>query len=268
MYMIFFFKSSSLLVSFAFLAILVFLLIANESHRFKAMGLSFKFALLGVCFLAFFSCVVPIFVGHMGTLVFLLSLVVGSLPLVLIGWWIQVKRAPLFEKAKSQILLPMGCVLIAFLSLYALKLTPPVPLSIPFMGVYHGVERQGEHYQLANERTWWKFWQHGDQDFGAQKADKIYVAFRIFSPTNFSDQVLMRWYWRDNKRGWMLQDSIPIKIIGGREEGFRGYGVKTNYQPGEWRVQVETTDGREIGRIYFHLEILPEEPRTFEYDIM
>jgi hypothetical protein len=80
--------------------------------------------------------------------------------------------------------------------------------------------------------------------------------------------VIVRWYWKDNRAGWMLQDSIPIKIVGGRQEGFRGYGVKSNYQPGQWKVQVETTDDREIGRIYFDLEIAPEEPRTFETEIM
>jgi len=69
--------------------------------------------------------------------------------------------------------------------------------------------------------------------------------------------VLMGWYRYEGGpkgRGWVLQDTIPIKIVGGREEGFRGYGVKTNYQPGKWKVEVETTDRREIGRIYFSVE--------------
>jgi hypothetical protein len=52
--------------------------------------------------------------------------------------------------------------------------------------------------------------------------------------------------------------------VGGREEGFRGYGVKTNYQPGDWKVQVETADGREIGRIYFDVETVAEGRRNFE----
>ncbi len=73
----------------------------------------------------------------------------------------------------------------------------------------------------------------------------------------------MRWYLKDGARGWTLQDSIPIKIVGGREQGFRGYGFKSRYQAGEWKVQVETTDAREIGRVYFSLEIGPEAPRSF-----
>ena len=54
-YTIFFFKSSSLLVSFGFMAVLVLLLIANETPRLKFLGLSLKFALLALCFLCFFA---------------------------------------------------------------------------------------------------------------------------------------------------------------------------------------------------------------------
>jgi hypothetical protein len=77
----------------------------------------------------------------------------------------------------------------------------------------------------------------------------------------------MRWYWKEGARGWVLHDTIPIKIIGGREQGFRGYGVKTNFQPGPWKVQVETTDGREIGRVYFELETVLAGPREITADI-
>ena len=61
----------------------------------------------------------------------------------------------------------------------------------------------------------------------------------------------MRWYWKDTGGHWKLQDSIPIHITGGREEGFRGYGAKNNFQAGDWKLQVETLDDREIGRVYF-----------------
>lgn len=267
-YTMFFFKSSSLIVSFFFLAVMTAILIANESQRFKRSELALKFAMLGLCFLCYFAYVVPMAVGYISFLVFLLSMFVGTLPLIFVGWWIQKNRPPYFERAKKQILMPMGLVLLSFLALYAVKLIPPVPLHIPFIGVYHTVERTTEGYKLGHERPWWRFWQNGDQNFQAQRNDKIVVFFRIFSPTRFSDQVVVRWYWKDNRAGWVLQDSIPIKIVGGREEGFRGYGQKSNYQPGEWKVAVETTDEREIGRVYFTLDIAPEAPRTFEYDTM
>jgi hypothetical protein len=95
------------------------------------------------------------------------------------------------------------------------------------------------------------------------------VFFRIVSPARFADQVQLRWYWRAGGvvGGWALQDTIPIAIVGGRAQGFRGYGVKANHQPGDWKVQVETTDGREIGRIYFELEIAAQAPRIWQSEI-
>jgi hypothetical protein len=267
LYTIYFFKSSSLLVSFSFLAFLVLLLVANESRRFKSLGLPFKFALLSLCLLSFFAHVAPIFIGSIGLGVFLLSMLIGSLPLVAVGWGIRAGTPALFARARRQILVPLGAVLVGFLAFYLFKLIPPVPLSIPFIGIYHGVERTDVGYRLSHERPPWRLWHNGDQAFAAQPGDKVYVFFRIFSPTRFSDQVLVRWYWKDGTRGWTLQDSIPIKIVGGRAQGFRGYGVKSNYQPGDWKVQVETTDGREIGRIYFNLRSAPEAPRSFVVDL-
>ncbi len=258
LYTIFFFKSSSLLVSFSFLAFLVLLLIANETPRFKALGLHFKFALLALCLLSFAAAVVPIAVGSIGLWVFLLSMLVGAAPLAALGWRLRANPA-----VRRKMLVPLGLVLLGFLTAYLFRVIPPVPLSIPFIGIYHGVERTPEGFRLAHERPWWRFWHNGDQRFAAQPGDRVYVFFRVFSPANFSDQVLLRWH-RRLPGGWSLQDTIPIRIVGGREEGFRGYGFKGNYEPGEWKIQVETTDGREIGRIYFDLEVAPAGPRVLE----
>ncbi len=194
LYAIFFFKSSSLLVSFGFLAFLVALLIANESRRFKALGMHVKFALLALCFLSFSAAVVPILAGSIGLGVFLLSMLVGCLPPVAAAWWIRSRRPGLFAQARRQILLPLGCVLVGFLASYLARVIPPVPLSIPFIGVYHTVERTEEGYRLTHERTWWRIWHNGDQQFRAQPGDKVYVFFRIFSPARFADEVQMRWY--------------------------------------------------------------------------
>jgi hypothetical protein len=267
LYTIFFFKSSSLLVSFSFLGLMVLLLAANESKRLKSRGLTFKFALFSLCVLSFSAAVVPVFAGSIGPAVFLLSMGIGSVPALAAGAWIARRAPDLSARARRQILVPAGAVLAGFLVFYLFRLIPPVPLSLPFIGVYHGVEKQEDVYRLSHERPLWRFWHNGDQEFVARPGDRVYVFFRIFSPTRFSDQVLVRWYWKDGARGWTLQDSIPIRIVGGREQGFRGYGFKSKYQPGEWKVQVETTDAREIGRVYFDLELGPEAPRSFDIDI-
>ena len=267
LYTLFFFKSASLFVSFAFMLVLAALLVANESKRLKAQfGLSLKFALFSLCLVSFCAGVVPVFVGTIGPFVFLLSMLVACIPLAVIYRRIHIHAPDRVQQARRQILMPFGLVLVVFLSLYLVRLIPPVPLSLHFIGVYHNVERNDDVYKLSHERPFWRIWDNGDQKFLAQPGDRIFVYFRLFSPARFSDQVLMRWYWKDTAGSWKLQDSIPIKIVGGREKGFRGYGTKNNYQPGDWKLQVETTDEREIGRVYFEVETGPQTPRLFEVD--
>src|SRR5258706_8421329 len=164
-YTIFFFKSSSLLVSFGFLVFLAFLLWANESEHFKSRGLTFKFVLLALCAMCFAANVVPIAVGSIGTTVFLVSMLVGCVPMVGVAWWIRKKKPDLFPRARRQMLVPLGGVLIGFLVFYYFRLIPPVPLSIPFIGIYHAVEKTQDTYRLSHERPAWRIWHHGDQEF-------------------------------------------------------------------------------------------------------
>lgn len=63
----------------------------------------------------------------------------------------------------------------------------------------------------------------------------------------------MRWL-KDSEDGWLTSDKIPLTITGGREQGFRGYSFKYNYQPGDWQVRIETENGLEIGRISLEIE--------------
>jgi hypothetical protein len=265
-YTVFFFKSSSLLVSFSFMLVMIALLVLNEFGPFRRLGLAFRFALLSLCALSFCATVVPIAFGRVGLLVFLVSMAAACVPMLALAAGIRRWRPERYAAAREQMLMPFGLMLIVFLGAYLLRVIPPVPLSIPFIGVYHSVERTQDTYRLSHERPEWAFWRNGDQKFRAQPGDRVYVFFRVFSPASFADEVSMRWFWRA-ERGWALQDTIPIRIVGGRAEGFRGYGFKSRYPPGEWKVQIETTDGREIGRVYFDVEAAAASARSFKFDV-
>jgi hypothetical protein len=265
-YTLFFFKSSSLLVSFWFMLVMVALLFLNEFGPFKRLGISFKFALLSLCGLSFSATVVPVILGQVGIRIFLVSMAVGCLPMFGLAAWIRRRSPERVAAVRHQMLVPFGLMLVVFLGAYLLRVIPAVPLSLPFIGVYHSVERTQDGYQLGHERPMWAFWRNGDQRFHAQPGDRVYVFFRVFSPASFADEVSMRWFHRE-KHGWALQDTIPIKIVGGRAQGFRGYGFKSKYQPGAWKVQIETTDGREIGRVYFDVVTVPASARSFTVEL-
>ena len=120
-----------------------------------------------------------------------------------------------------------------------------------FIGIYHDVKKVDGGYELTSTSPHWKFWQSGDQTFLARPGDVVHCFAQIFSPTQFKDQLQARWLYWDSSQGWLSSDAIPIPVTGGREEGFRAMTKKVNFQPGHWRVQIETMDAREIGRVSF-----------------
>jgi hypothetical protein len=265
LYTLFYFKSASLASSFFFMIILGGIFVVNEWPYFQRLGYGMKFALLALCTMSYFAYVIPTLVGQTGAMVFLGSILLAMLPLILL-FRLAVKRGVPMAVANKQILRPSLIVLIGFLLAYLLRIIPPVPLSIQYMGVFHEITRTEEgKYDLAFERPWWKFWQNGDQDFAAQPGDKVVIFFRLYSPMRFKDEVRLLWYLKDPKFGWVLQDRIPIKTSGGREEGFRGYAQKGNFTAGRWRVVLETSDEREIGRLGFSLAVVPPGPREYNH---
>jgi len=157
---------------------------------------------------------------------------------------------------------------------------PPVPLSVQFIGIYHevippgaraateeGRTRADRTYELRHQRPWWKVWAHGDQDFAARPGDIVYCFARVFAPRGFEDAIYVRWLRRGREGGWLEQGRAQLGIVGGRGDGFRTFATKKNYQPGRWRVEIETADGRDIGTIHFDLaDDLSTGERTFFTD--
>jgi hypothetical protein len=264
---VFYFKSSSIFVSFGFLLVLIGLLVANELKRFKELEIPFKWALFALCLLSYLLYVVPIVLGYIGLTTFLISWVLTLVSIALIVVYLR-KQKDIAVKIEKVVVLPSTAILAVFAIAYWLQLVPPVPLSIKYMGIYHQVQRTPDgRYELLHQKPWWKFWQNGDQVFMASPGDKIFCYFRLYSPAKFKDEIRLHWLKKDPLRGWESQDKVPLRVSGGREEGFRGFGTKANYEPGNWRVQVETTEGREIGRVYFEINTSPpSEERQFEIE--
>ncbi len=265
-YAFFYFKSASLLVSIAFMVLVGGLLVANEFLRIPRHQIVLKLVLYFLCLTSFWLYIVPMLVGFIGILSFILALVIsnGFIWMIygLVGRIVE-KKAVSHEVKRSIQKKMLGSgygVLIVFILFYTLQIIPPVPLSLKYIGIFHSVEKENGAYVLKYTRPWWKFWERGDQTFYTRPGDSIAAFVRVFAPRGFKDQLFVRWMLRTSQ-GWQKVDLIPINVSGGREDGFRGYTVKSNYQPGEYRVQVETTDGREVGRI--SLEVIAD-PETTE----
>lgn len=254
-YSLFYIKSASFLSSFIFLGLLITVILLNELSVVQSSKVAVKVAFFAICVFSFFSVLFPIIFGFVGWVPFLFS--VAATVLI---FWLQYKilqrsniALPVLHRTLTG---PASAVLGVFLLFYFLGWIPPVPLSVTAQGIYHNVEKREGQFILTYENTW-KFWQDSDKVFKAQPGDKLYFYAQIYSPARISDQIILHWQMKNAKGDWMTTDKVPLSISGGRKEGYRTFATKANYQPGEWRVSVETSLGSEISRYYF--DVVPAE---------
>jgi hypothetical protein len=265
-YTIFYYTSASAITSFFFILLLAALMLANEIPKFQKLGLPVRVILYNICVLSYCAFFYPILMGHVGPLPFWLGFISSFLVMILV-WKLNFKEDKSKELLRKHVLLPTVSIHLAFLLGYYTSLIPPVPIAVKRIGIYYDVVKEDGKYIGKYQRPFWKIWSKGSQEFRARKGDKVVVLLSIFSPARFEDEVYLKWYFDEDRGGWHLEDTIPLSILGGRDEGFRGYGVKQFYRFGDWRIIVETSDGREVGRINLEIqEDTSTDDRKFKTD--
>lgn len=264
-YTLFYFKSASLGVSLLFLAVLASLIAVNELKPFKRSGTLLRMGLFSLCLVSYFTYLVPTLAGRLGSALFLGSIACASVCAAALAWWLKASLPGQWPAVRGHAVYPFAAVASLFTVLYFAKVIPPVPLSLSEIGVYHGVSRRGDSFELVTMLPRWKFWQRGEQTFLARPGDAVYCWAVVFAPTDFRERLAVRWRFR-GRDGWGEPDTIPLLIAGGRDGGWRGFTSKANYRPGRWRVEIITSDGRELGRIDLTIvadeSIEPRAPRS------
>lgn len=146
--------------------------------------------------------------------------------------------------------------------LYFTNLIPPIPLSLKNAGVYHSINKNVYgNYDVTYENNGWKDYFKLYPDFNKVAGMPIYAFSAIFSPTNLNINVIHEWQYFDKTNGkWITDMSINLSLIGGRDGGFRTYSMRSNLNPGKWRVNIKTERGQIIGRLKFNLVSSLTEP--------
>lgn len=265
MYSLFYIKSSSFLSSVVFVVGMSALILANELPIVKKAHVSLKFGLYAICLFSFYSILLPMILGFVGFLPFTLSIVM-TVGTFFIQFKLLSKSLPDFSILMRAILAPGFSVITLFILFFFLGWIPPVPISVAEQGIYHHIEKSHDGYTLSIEKyPSWKFWLSSDEDFKAEPGDVIYFYAQVYSPARFSDEIFIQWSLKETNGKWYIADRVPMKILGGRKNGFRGYANKSNYKAGEWRIQLLTSNGQEISRLYFDVSIVDTNPaRTFD----
>ncbi len=253
-YTIYYSRSASLSATAVFFGLLVVFLVANEFLKDRLTNVRLLVSLYALVCFAFFTFFLPVVVGRMNTLVFLTGAVLSGLVTLRVVNLIYRGNAAFSRQDLALTATPPLAVIGVLVGFYFLNWIPPVPLSLQFGGIYRKVAKENDTYQLSFEKgSWYQVWKRSDTLFPADR--QVFCFTAVFAPVDLNTTIYHDWQYRANgKRPFRTADRLPIKISGGREGGYRAYTVKQGLDAGEWRVDVQTEDGRILGRVNFRVE--------------
>lgn len=263
-YAIFYLQSASLTATAVFFALLVGLLVGNEFLHDRLSNLRLLVSLYALTVFSFLTFFIPVLTGFMNTAVFLIGAILGATVTVGVVRLVYRGIADRLPREAFLTSLPAVGLIGLLVGFYFLNWIPPVPLSMKFGGIYHTVGKADGAYQLTFEQgAWYQFWKRSDDPFRGGAPAYCFTA--VFAPVDLHTTIYHRWQYRPHGSGaFSTTDRVAFAISGGREKGYRGHTVKQLVQPGDWRVDVETAEGRIIGRVSFRVEEQNGAPPVFE----
>jgi len=254
-FLVFYSRSAVVTKSWPYLAVLTAFFIGNEVLKRYHSRLVFTTTLF---FFAVFSCAivtVPIYTHTIGRLTFLLSGAVAVGVLVLFLYLLAAINRTQYVAARGKIALGAAGVYVLMNVFYFTNTLPPLPLALSRVGIYHMVKKTGDVYEAVGEAAPWYTEFGYPPTLHVTAGQPLYAYSAVFAPTKLSIKIVHRWRRYDPKSGhWLTVSSVTFPINGGRDGGYRGYTIKHNVQPGDWRVDIDTVDNHLIGRVTFKVE--------------
>jgi hypothetical protein len=244
-YAIFYFRSATLTSTAVFFSVLVIFLVANEFLRDRLSNLRLLVSLYALVCFGFFTFFLPVMTGYMNVLVFLGGAVLSGAVTFRVVELIYRNNPDRSRREAVGVSVPAFAVIALLVGFYFLNWIPPVPLSMTFGGIYHEVKKTDDRFELSFERSWYQIWKQSNSTFPSD--EPVYCFTAVFAPVSLNATVYHHWYFRPSRElSFTHADRIPVRISGGREGGYRAYTFKRRLDPGDWRVDVETEDGRII----------------------
>ena len=252
-FLIFYSRSISWATNFGFLLVLVVGLVFNEFLNRRLSSFPAQLTLLFFCSASMFAYLFPVAAKFMSPWLFRAALV-ASLALCM-SVFIIGKRA---GRVKHRRFGPLEIWILVLATLamdfaYQNNWIPPVPLSVEEGGVYNLVSRNGDSFRLE-----WDTQHRGifapeyARTFFYNEGDLVYCFTSVFAPTQLKERLYHVWQRYDSSaREWISTDRIGFDMRGGRSKGYRGMTLKRKVGVGEWRVIVETGEGKILTRIPF-----------------
>lgn len=252
---IFYSESAELNSSWPFIIFLIVVVFSNEIFRKHHETTAFQLIMLFVASFLYFVFAVPIFLAEISTRSFLIS---GGLSIAFLFSVMFI----LSKVARKRFLHRHTFLIITIIFLYGLfnflyfsNIIPPIPLALKNSGVYHSLKRVVNNYEVTYESSE-NLWSDEDKTFRTNFEHKnAYVFSSIFAPANVSVPIYHEWWkFDEDLKDWKLISKIEFPIIGGREDGYRGYSFMQDIKPGKWIVYFSTENNKRLGHVSFEVE--------------
>ena len=252
-FLIFYWFSSTFTASWPFILIIVALILSNDLLKRYYLWL---YVQVGVYFFITFSLgvlILPFIFKSVSVAVFLAG---GILSLFIIALYLYLlsRYLPRVKESATRFMVIVGIIFIGMNSLYFTNIIPPIPLTLWEAELAHSVERISGDYLLEIEDTKISdlFWL---QDrIRVTDGGRAFFFSSVFAPAWLGTDIVHHWQYYDDAVGqWRTRTKVAFPIVGGREEGYRGYSFINDPQPGRWRVLVENSRGQVIGKDNFRV---------------
>ncbi|HEY3639368.1 MAG TPA: DUF2914 domain-containing protein [Rhizomicrobium sp.] len=254
-FLVFYWRSAAVAASWPFLLLLGGFLVGNEVFRRYHARLVFATLLFFFALYSYAVFVVPVFTKSIGVAVFIASgLLATILFFVFLGLLRTLGRAR-YRQSRWKIIGGALGIVAAMNAFYFTGILPPLPLALADVGVFQSIRHSGSVYVAQAENQPWT------AQFGLTRptlhvapGQKLILYTAVFAPIKMTTRISHRWQIWDPQTGhWQTKSVVSFAISGGREHGYRGYSIKSNLLPGDWRVNVIAEDGRLIGRAAFKI---------------
>jgi len=190
-FLVFYFRSATFTVSWPFLLILAAAFIANESFKKNYERLIFQICLFYLTLLTFAIYIVPVFIGRIGSDIFLISGLISLFTIFIFVFAIGFFAKEKFKKQRNMLAVSVSGIFLLANILYFLNLIPPIPLSIADAGIYHSLYKDASgNYVVSGEvaESFEKFF--STENFYWVPGSPIYAYSAIYSPALFNTEIM------------------------------------------------------------------------------
>ena len=269
-FLVFYFRSGTIVSSWPFLLLLAVAFIANERFKRHYARLAFQLSLIFLSYYAFAIYLLPIFFHQINDWIFVLS---GIVALAAIGAFAMIlkkfSRERFTAKAKWATIGGIVGIVVAVNALYFANLIPPLPISLKDAGIYQSftVNSPGNYTAQAEDQGWLSFFEWSPT-IHVQSGAVLYAYTAIFSPTSFSENVIHEWQHYDPaQKAWVTRGRIVLPTNGGGSQGWRTFSLEEDLSAGAWRVNVSLPTGQLVGQLRFNVAITTTTPVLVTRDI-